>query len=561
MGLFSREADESDRHGLVVAMLTESEPVRQLMAANQLEPVVRWVGAEPQLEVRRELLNRLMYPGAAEQVLAKARLRAEVVAWIKAEPDPSHRSSAVQTTLYNPQVWHASLSGGRPELLDELVALESDPEARRMVWRYMLATPSGLVAYHVERGEHPQALQLLEKNADHDLGRLHLATYLLATGQIEPRMAEVRRRLEQAPQASEARLLVYLARARGDLPAARRAAEQADDPGLLQAVLVEQHAWAEAAALQAAGPCPLPIPTREQSILKAGRRRAEQLNLLAAYQRLAGAERDFEQTVAQLKELAGENRRDPEVQWLCGVGLILNERWDDGLALVAGVHPLRAFDRLCDRHQYREALELAGWKSDTEASRQWLARLPTTKADFREPPEQRFTWALRVAALLHRLGDRQAAKQVLAVLTSYAREAPDWSVSPPNSGPWLDVLARLMELGETELSWELGIGGSRFWTSSEPLLRHIYEARFQEASAWWQLLSRSRPGEPERWTFQRARLGLDGPPPETPGPLPIWWRKPNGTSPRCSITIRARLGWPSLTPIGGAACRTGNCRA
>ena len=273
LGLFSREADESDRHGLVVAMLTESEPVRQLMAANQLEPVVRWVGAEPQLEVRRELLNRLMYPGAAEQVLAKARLHAEVVAWIKAEPDPSHRSSAVQTTLYNPQVWQAILSGGRPELLDELVALESDPEARREVWRYMLAAPSGLVAYHVERGEHPQALQLLEKNADHDLGRLHLATYLLATGQIEPRMAEVRRRLEQAPQASDARLLVYLARARGDLPAARRAAEQADDPGLLQAVLVEQHAWAEAAALQAAGPCPLPIPTREQSIPKAGRRR------------------------------------------------------------------------------------------------------------------------------------------------------------------------------------------------------------------------------------------------------------------------------------------------
>ena len=147
------------------------------------------------------------------------------------------------------------------------------------------------------------------------------------------------------------------------------------------------------------------------------------------------------------------------------------------------------------------------------------------------------------------------------MLTSYAREAPDGSVSPPNSGPWLDVLAELMELGETELSWELGIGGSRFWTSSEPLLRHIYEARFQEASAWWELLSRSRPGEPERWRFQRARLGLDGPPPETPGPLPNWWRKPNGTSPRCSITIRARLGWPSLTPIGEAACRTGNCCA
>ena len=80
--------------------------------------------------------------------------------------------------------------------------------------------PSGLAPYHLHRGEQPQALRLLEDHATDDLGRLRLATYLLLTGQLDQRIAEVRTQPSESPRPrtsgnrTTCRLLTYLLRPR-----------------------------------------------------------------------------------------------------------------------------------------------------------------------------------------------------------------------------------------------------------------------------------------------------------------------------------------------------------
>ncbi|HYN38466.1 MAG TPA: hypothetical protein VES39_04350, partial [Rhodospirillales bacterium] len=349
LDLIRREPEANMRAALLGAFAAHPATLRQMAAAGQIDKLMKVVDEEASPEPRRRLLQRLLYEPAVTRVVGEAKLGDELVAWLKAEPDPQNRLSYVRNALQNSRLWQAILAGGQAEVLGELAALEPDETLRQAGLQRMAYSPSGLVAFHVQRGEHDRVLPLLEQHAENDLGRLRLATYLLVTGQIEPRLAEVRQRLEQTPLAADARLLVYLARASGDLSTARRAAEQAGDAGLLKAVLVEQGAWAEVAAKQAAEPCPLPIPVVEQPPQNAAWQRVEQLSLLAGYQRLAGAQQDFDKSIAELNQLAAANPNDIDVRWMCVEGLFLNDRCDQGLKLLANVFPERAFDLLCYR--------------------------------------------------------------------------------------------------------------------------------------------------------------------------------------------------------------------
>lgn len=398
-------------------------------------------------------------------------------------------------------------------MLHDIAKWETNQGQRRTNWCRILYEPSGLVPYHLRRGEHREAKRLLNENANDDVGRLRLATYLMATGQIDQQIAEVRERMGQAPSPDDARLLTYLLRADGDLDGACEAARTAEDPGLLKAVSVEARRWSEAAELQAAGPCPLPIPTRYRLAQGDEQRRAEQLGLLAAYQRLAGRGEDCENSVAEIRALAASPFAENALRWLYVESLLLNDRVDEGLELLTETYPSRAFHLLAHRYQFREALTLAGWPEDGSIDRAWLDALPTESGDADKQPVARLQFAIRVARTLHMLGKREDALQVIALLEDYADEQPDGrSTSAPRRQCWQYLCIALAELGYHERAWKAGARTLLNAYSWPPMLSRLYPRRYEEARGWWTFF-RIRYGSE---TFARVHHVMNAPQDEDP---------------------------------------------
>src|SRR5205823_2839397 len=121
-------------------------------------------------------------------------------------------------------------------------------------------------------------------------GAANYAAYWLLRGKLDERIAHFKalsapatspqRQQGDTLQKRNAEILAYLYRAQGDLEAARRAAEKAERPDLVEALLFEAGRWKELARR--------PEVHLAQSAV-------EKLGLQLAYQRLAGNRKEFEE--------------------------------------------------------------------------------------------------------------------------------------------------------------------------------------------------------------------------------------------------------------------------
>nr|MBC8868180.1 hypothetical protein [Planctomycetota bacterium] len=470
------------------------------------------ISRQDDTNLRRQFVQRLLYYDTGKRLLAEAKLGDELVAMLKAESDEKQRETAARAVLGTTSLWGALVNSGQANVLREIAKWETDEKQRRTNWCRILYAPSGLLPYHMRRGEHEEAKRLLKKNANDDLGRLRLATYLMATGQIDQQIAEVRERMRQAPNADDARLLTYLLRASGDLNGACEAARAAEDRGLLKAALVEARRWSEAAELQAAGSCPLPIPTRYRLAEGDEQRRAEQLGLLAAYQRLAGREEDCENSVAEIRALAASPFAEDALRWLYVESLLLNDRVDEGLKLLTETHPSRAFHLFAHRYQYREALAMAGWPEDGSIDRAWLDALPADGTDSGKQSVTRLEFAIRVARTLHMLGKSEGALQIITLLEDYADEQPDGrSTSAPRRKCWQHLCLALAELGYHDRAWKAGAHTLLSSSSRPPMLSRLYPQRYEEARGWWTFFHKRYESEPPAMTFERVHRATTDP--------------------------------------------------
>ena len=516
--LINRQENTSSRHSLLVSFLLSPATIKCLAKNDQVGRLGEEIIRHDDTYLRGQFVQRLLYNDTGRRLLAEAKLGDELIAILRAEHDEKPRASAARSILGNTSLWGALVNSGQANVLREIVKWETDERLRRTYWCRILSAPIGLLPYHFERGEHEEAKRLLTENANDDLGRLGLATYLMATGQIDQQVAEIRERMEPAPNTDDARLLTYLLRAGGDLDGACEAARKTEDSGLLKAVLVEARQWSEAAELQAAGPCPLPIRTRYR--LGQGdeqERHAEQLGLVAAYQRLAGREEDCENSVAEIRALAASPFADATLHWLCVESLLLNDRVDDGLKLLTETHPSRAFQLLTYRYQYREAFALARWPEDGSIDRKWLDSLPAEGGDADKQPVVRLEFAIRVARTLHMLGKREDALKVIALLEDYADDQPDGrSTSAPRRQCWEHLSVALAELGYHDRAWTAGARTLLSPTSRPPMLSRLYPNRYEEARGWWIFFRKRYESEPSTETFSRVHRVMNAPQGEDP---------------------------------------------
>jgi len=510
LGWADREEFRGYRAQVVTGILNSRAAVAYLVENGQMDRLRNWLEANGDPNVRRQAVQRLVFDETGQALLAQREVAEWLVAILQLESDANVRQSNASALLTRSQVRQHLVTHGHTDFLRQAATWLPDENQRAQLLSDLVCTPSGLAAYHLKRGEVEQAERLLVEQAGDDLGRLRLAAFWWTSGQIDEQIHTVRQRWEETKVAEDARLLVYLYRANGDLDAAYRIAQGVGDPGLEKALLVEMRRWADAAAVQQSHPCPLPIPWTDARPVPASHQQIEQQGLVAAYQRLAGDLAAFDKTVEQVVQTAAAQPDDTTLQWLCVEALLLNGRVDQGLKHLAGYDPGRAFDLMSLRHQYGDALRLLGWEDGRPLDADWIASLPTRNQEASQQVLERLDAALRIVRLLHSLGRREEASAAFGLLEEYSRKQADDNSSGSPRRLCLERLSQtLLAWDQRERAWELAAETVLHENSLPLIAARLYGLRGNDARLWWSVSRREHPNDPVARTFARVHAAMN----------------------------------------------------
>jgi Flp pilus assembly protein TadD len=275
----------------------------------------------------------------------------------------------------------------------KIARAEKDTPFRRRLFGQIGEESSRAVPGLLADGSFANLETLLELSvaADAESAMPSYAAYWLLRGRIDDAVTRWKAEAAKAGDKRAWEVLAYLYRAKGDLPAARAAAEKTDRVELVEEVLYQQGDW-KALAKRPAG--------------NEFRREVEAMGYRAAYQRLAGDAAGLDATLTDLRKFA-EGRAEGDVElWYAAKALFLNDRPADALAVLAkrNYRPDVRFEVLTAQGRFREAFE-AGDPTKLKAG----------------DPEKGLLEVLRARAL-YQLGDADKAQ---AIFTRLAGEIKD----------------------------------------------------------------------------------------------------------------------------------------
>jgi tetratricopeptide (TPR) repeat protein len=231
--------------------------------------------------------------------------------------------------------------------------------------------------------------------ADSKSGVPNYAAYYLLRGKLDVAMDKVKNRSEfDAKRRGE--INAYLHRAKGDPKAAREAAEKAGVPELAEELLFESGEWKELA---------------KRFQMNPNGKEIEKLGYGAAYHRLAGNQKEFDEMVAAIVKYAADAPANdkPSAAFYAAKALFLNDRPEEALkALKAGGRPEIAFEILCVQLRFGEAFDL----------------LEQTRKTGGESAAQVEVLAART---LYLLGEKNKAKPMFAKLAESIKGGKDLS--------------------------------------------------------------------------------------------------------------------------------------
>jgi tetratricopeptide (TPR) repeat protein len=261
--------------------------------------------------------------------------------------------------------YRSSTPQGKNDVIREL--LKAGPSASRTLLKIVDAEEDSTIRYGVFKFGHDElAQQAPQRIADEKYGDLERLIDLLVTadvergvgfyaaywqmrGKLDERIAHLKTMKGMGLDVKKTwEIIAYLYRAKGDLAAAREAAEKADKPALVEALLAEGGEWKKLAS---------------RKLLDDAEPGAEQLGARATYRRLAGDAKGFDEALADLRKSADAERLlGPEHIHLAKV-LFLNDRSADAVdVLVRSPYlnlPTMAFEVLIAQMKFKEALEFA----------------------------------------------------------------------------------------------------------------------------------------------------------------------------------------------------------
>ena len=375
------------------------------------------------------------------------------------------------------------LAGAGPAGLRVLTRLwqEEADDARRKLIAHAVAEKSRPgAAVLVSQGDSAGALELLEAAADavspfgepavRDMAALLLlrggAGLDERIGKLKPLVADT---ADKTVRSRNARQLAYLLRARGDLPAARWAAEQAGEPALLDLILIESADWKEMAARWSKR------SKVEESF--------EDLGYAAAFCRLAGDGTGLDAFTTKTVELAKNRPGDAAA---AAESLFLNDRPDAGMQV------------LLDHKAFAEASEILSPRMRYDE----ILRLSRRLREEKEPDAP--TVEARAASVLHMLGDTKAATESVERLLA---EAAARKGGPEEVARYAVLAEAAAAIGRADLADECAARAVTVAGRNDDLSDLFESAGFgngERAARWWKVL-RDSYREPVKVTLGRLR--------------------------------------------------------
>ncbi len=521
------EPNDAMRRSMMASLLFSNVSLSYLGGAERLDEIFQHVQAEADDNLRRQCIQAFLYRSEGHALFRDPVVTPALFKLCKQET-AGNLTSFVRQVMTVPKIRQGAVEAGQADVMREFAELEKDETRRESYLRELRFSPSGIAAWHIQRREYEQVERLLAEHAGDDLGKLRLAAYFRSRHVLDAKVDSMRRRADEAAGDVDSRQLLYLVRAQGDLAATRELATAIGDPGLLRAVMVESRLWGEAAALQDASDCPLPIPIPTTRIISANHEKMETLGYQATFQRLAGRPDDCAETVTKMLQLQREHPQDVNLAWHCAEALLLNDRIDDALAFLRQTHPRRAFALYSYQHRYQEAFGLVNvslengplenGSGEDRLNRSWFDGLPSSVSGDDRQSQDRFEFALQVARVLNLLGRAADRDAVLSVLQTVVENLPNSANSSSNTNLYWELMCQsLVRMELYSRAWEVGARTITSRSSSPSVLSRIYNRRFAEANAWWQLLRAEQPGESVADALDRLHRVLYARPTEAAG--------------------------------------------
>jgi hypothetical protein len=295
------------------------------------------------------------------------------------------------------------------------------------------------------------------------------AALLAVTGKLAEKIDQLK---GEALAAQNAALRLALARAAGDLPAARAAAEKIADPinlpypRTLDSLLIEQGDWKDLAQrLEANGQ---------------GLDLSERFGYLSAYYRLADDQENFQKTA---KKLADASPSDPHDYGLRAENLFLNGLPDMAEQLLLDHNDyLQVSNYLAARLELKKALELP----ELAGGNQGVKLLPVQA---------------RTAEALHFAGEIEKAKQILTDAAQENRIRNDLAA-------WASLIEAARQIGQPAMADEFCVTALSRAGDNDPLFLIFEKMRMgdgQQPMQWWRFLHRRMADQTVEANFHRLR--------------------------------------------------------
>ena len=353
-------------------------------------------------------------------------------------------------------------------------------------------------------GDIEHAEELLELASVADSGMQNYAVYLLLTEQIDARISNLQTTLKETANATDARLLMYLLRAKGDLQSAREPAKicRNENEILYEAgdwkELAKQHPISKAKAgtepseekpvERADDPFGAPEgegseekPEKDGDVLTSND--VEKLGFVAAYHRLAGNKKEFEQVVTQLKNLPKSREGDwrkEETSWYRAEALFANDHVNDAIDILIETRPASAFILLVQQNRYQEAFQLAGLKNPHGPFDAYFDEIVGQVLAKPKESLSQFNLAIEVIRVLHRVGYADEAKRRLENLAEAVKQ--DENISRLNT-----VCRAEYRLGLLDNAFQHG--AMVLAKQDKPyVLRNYFTASLPTAEALWEFI-------------------------------------------------------------------------
>ena len=439
---------------------------KKLWQAGRLaEEALRQAAKSNDAEVRRranEILNKFkwgIYPTTPKKVVALIE---------EYQAGDKERKLAAVSKFFDEG------SAGCSALL-KVTTAEEDAGLRRELFRSVSLQAGRVIPVVLADKQFATLENLLELtlSGNREAALPHYAAYYLLRGKLNDRIAHFKKLADGGKEVEGVQeTLYYLYRAKGAVDEAVAAADRVKRGDLAAALLAERGRWKELAARDA----------------PEAARLVERLAYRAAYHRLAGNAKEFEEAVAALRKHAEGQAADSQEVWFTAKALFLNDRPADALALLTrNSNVLSRIEILAAQWKFTEALRLAD----------------KVKAD--TPQEADAVDVIR-GRTLYFLGEKDRARKLFAALGE--------KLKPNSEQGWADQLVQYeFRLGLKEEAFDhcaraLAATGSVY--AQTRLLKKVLNGQEETAQVWWTVLRKKQASEEAAVSMKTLRRVLAG---------------------------------------------------